>query len=145
MLKAMLTICLLLLLYSMLKKPIDSLAGKVDDADWKRPVKNAWNKILEYSKKAGRESTRVVLRFYYTLTDGDLSPMEKALVYAGIIYIVVPHDLLPKRTLGLLGLVDDAGVATWVYKKIRKNITPAIEQKVDDTLNSWFGYDVEVN
>ena len=104
---------------------------------------NAWNKIIDYSKKAGREATRVVLRFYYALTDGDLSATEKALVYAGIIYIVVPHDLLPKRTLGLLGLVDDAGVATWVFKKIRKSITPAIEQKVNDTLNLWFGYDVD--
>ena len=127
----------------MLKKPVDSFIAKIKDMDWKRPVHNAWNKIVDYSKNAGREATRVVLRFYYALTDGDLSATEKALVYAGIIYIVVPHDLLPKRTLGLLGLVDDAGVATWVFKTIRKSITPAIEQKVNDTLNLWFGYDVD--
>ena len=35
-------------------------------------------------------------------------------------------------------------VAAWVYKKIQKNMTPAIEQKVQDTLNSWFGYDIKV-
>jgi len=140
----MLTICLLLLLYSMLKKPVDSLVAKVKDAQWERPIRTAWSKILEFSKKGGREATRIVLRFYYALTDGNLSSTEKALVYAGIIYIVVPHDLLPKRTLGLLGLVDDTAVAAWVYKKIQKNMTPAIEQKVQDTLNSWFGYDVDV-
>lgn len=140
----MLTICLLLLLYSMLKKPVDALVAKVKDAKWERPVRTAWSKILEFSKKGGREATRIVLRFYYALTDGDLSATEKALVYAGIIYIVVPHDLLPKRTLGLLGLVDDTAVAAWVYKKIQKNMTPAIEQKVQDTLNSWFGYDIKV-
>ena len=140
----MLTICLLLLLYSMLKKPVDSLVEKVKDAKWDRPVRTVWGKIVEFSKKGGREATRIVLRFYYALTEGDLSATEKALVYAGIIYIVVPPDLLPKKTLGLLGLVDDTAVAAWVYKKIQKNITPAIEQKVQDTLNSWFGYDVEV-
>ena len=141
----MLTICLLLLLYSMLKKPVDSLIEKVRDAKWDRPVRTAWSKIVEFSKKGGREATRIVLRFYYTLTDGDLSSTEKALVYAGIIYIAVPHDLLPKKTLGLLGLVDDAAVASWVFKKIQKSITPAIEQKAQDTLNSWFGYDISVN
>ncbi len=140
----MLTICLLLLLYSMLKKPVDSLVAKVKDAKWDRQIRTAWNKIMEFSKKGGREATRVVLRFYYALTDGNLPATDKALVYAGIIYIVVPHDLLPKRTLGLLGLVDDAAVAAWVYKKIQKNMTPAIEQKVQDTLNSWFGYDIKV-
>ena len=140
----MLTICLLLLLYSMLKKPVDSLIEKVRDAKWDRPVRTAWSKIVEFSKKGGREATRIVLRFYYTLTDGDLSSTEKALVYAGIIYIAVPHDLLPKKTLGLLGLVDDAAVASWVFKKIQKSITPAIEQKAQDTLNSWFGYDISV-
>jgi len=140
----MLTICLLLLLYSMLKKPVDSLVAKVKDAKWDRQIRTAWNKIMEFSKKGGREATRIVLRFYYALTDGNLPATDKALVYAGIIYIVVPHDLLPKRTLGLLGLVDDAAVAAWVYKKIQKNMTPAIEQKVQDTLNSWFGYDIKV-
>lgn len=140
----MLTICLLLLLYSMLKKPVDSLVAKVKDAQWERPIRTVWSKILEFSKKGGREATRIVLRFYYALIDGNLSSTEKALVYAGIIYIVVPHDLLPKRTLGLLGLVDDTAVAAWVYKRIQKNMTPAIEQKVQDTLNSWFGYDVDV-
>jgi uncharacterized membrane protein YkvA (DUF1232 family) len=128
----------------MLKKPVDSLVAKVKDAQWERPIRTAWSKILEFSKKGGREATRIVLRFYYALIDGNLSSTEKALVYAGIIYIVVPHDLLPKRTLGLLGLVDDTAVAAWVYKRIQKNMTPAIEQKVQDTLNSWFGYDIKV-
>ena len=141
----MLTICLLILIYSMLKKPVASLVAKIKDADWKRPVKNAWNKIADYSKRAGREATRIVLRFYYALTDGDLSPKDKALVYAGIIYIVVPHDLLPRKTLGLLGLVDDAAVIGWVWKKVSGCMTPAVEQKVNDTLNDWFGYDVRVS
>ncbi len=35
----MLTICLLILIYSMLKKPVASLVAKIKDADWKRPEK----------------------------------------------------------------------------------------------------------
>ncbi len=58
---------------------------------------------------------------------------------------MVPHDLLPKKTLGLLGLVDDAAVIGWVWKKVSGCMTPAVEQKVNDTLNDWFGYDVRVS
>ena len=140
----MLTICLILLVYSILGKPVGNLLEKLRGADWKRPVKNAWNKILAFSKKAGREATRVVLLFYYALTDGSLSSKDKALAYAAIIYIVVPHDLLPKKTFGLLGLVDDATVIAWLMKKLSGSITPAVEQKVHDTLNDWFGYEVEI-
>ena len=141
----MLTICLLLLLYSILKKPVADLPDKVRNIKWKEQAGKAWTKITDYSKKAGREASRLVLRFYYTLTDGDLTSTEKAFVYAGIIYIVVPHDLLPEKVLGLIGLVDDAAVATWVFKKVKTHITPAIEQKVNDTLNEWFGYETEIS
>lgn len=142
----MLTICLILLIYSILKRgPVEPLNEKVRDAKWERYVRNAWKNILAFSKKAGREATRVVLRLYYVLKDGNLSATDKALVYAGIIYIVVPHDLLPKKTLGLLGLVDDAAVISWLMKKLKGSVTPEVEQKVNDTLNEWFGYEVSID
>ena len=95
-----------------------------------------------YSKKGGRVASRPVLKFYYAMAEGDLSTVEKALVYAGIIYIAVPADLLPRKILGWLGVLDDVGVAAWIYKKIGSSITPDIEQKVEETLNSWFGPEI---
>lgn len=136
------TLCLLILIYSILKRPVGWLIKKLEGVDWKGLAQDAWDKIVLYSKKAGRASTRVVLKFYYAMQDGELSTVEKALVYAGIIYIAVPGDLLPRRILGLLGVLDDVAVATWIYKKIGDNITPAIERKVEETLDNWFGPEI---
>ena len=133
------TICLLILIYTILGKSAGNLVKKLKSVDWKKLTIDAWDKIVLYSKKAGRASTRVVLKFYYAMQDGNLSSVEKALVYAGIIYIVVPGDLLPRKILGLMGVLDDVAVAAWVYKKIGDCITPAIERKVEETLDSWFG------
>ena len=133
------TICLLILIYSILKRPVGWLVKKLEDVDWKGLAQDAWNKIVTYYKKAGRATTRVALKFYYVMTEGDLSVIEKALVYAGILYILVPFDLLPRKILGWLGILDDVGVAAWVLNKIGDSITPEIERKVESTLDDWFG------
>ncbi len=136
------TICLLILIYSILKCPVGGLVRKLEGVDWKNLVSDAWDKIVLYSKRIGRSATRSALTFYYVLQDGDLSTFVKALVYAGIIYIAVPGDLIPARILGWLGIIDDAGVAAWIYKRIRSSITQDIENKVEDTLNKWFGPEI---
>ena len=109
------TICLLILIYSILKRPVDGLLEKLEDVDWKTLAQDAWDKIVTYSKKLGRATTRQLLKFYYVMSEGILSTFEKALVYAGIIYIAVPSDLLPRKVLGLLGILDDAFFAYCKY------------------------------
>ncbi len=135
----MITICLLILLYSILKRPVRKLSGVLRNVDWKRLARGLRKKIVDYARRAGRAGSRVVLRFYYTLQEGDLTTTEKAMLYAGIIYIVVPRDLLPRKLLGLFGALDDVGVAAWIIERIGKSITPEIERKVEQTLDSWFG------
>lgn len=135
-------ISLLILACLMLGRPVGWLAEKLDGTDWKGLAQDAWEKIVTYSKKAGRSSTRPVLRFYYAMTESDLSVMEKTLVYAAIIYIAVPRDFLPKSVVGWLGVLDDAGAAAFVYAKVKKNITPEIERMTEATLDKWFGYEV---
>ena len=76
------------------------------------------------------------------MTESDLSTMEKALVYAAIVYIAVPRDFLPKSVFGWIGLIDDAGAAAFVYSKVRKNITPEIERLTEETLDKWFGHEI---
>ena len=77
------------------------------------------------------------------MSEGNLSSFEKAIVYAGILYIVVPNDLLPRKVLGWIGILDDAGVAAWIYKKVGSKITPDIELKVEMILDEWFGYEIQ--
>jgi uncharacterized membrane protein YkvA (DUF1232 family) len=135
----MITICLLILIGAMLKKPVGRLGNKLKNVDWKGLAHGIRNKILAYSRKVGRAGSRVVLTFYYAMQDGDLTPTEKAMVYAGLVYIVVPRDLLPRKVLNWVGVLDDMGVAAWIIDRISKNITPEIERKVDRTLDNWFG------
>ena len=135
----MITICLLILIFSILKRPVGKLAARVRDVDWKHLAQGVWNKIVAYSKRVGRAGSRIVLKFYYTLLEGDLTATQKAMVFAGIVYLVVPHDLLPRKVLGWFGVLDDVGVAAWILERVAKSITPQIECKVEETLDNWFG------
>ena len=135
-------ICLMILVLRIFGQPISWLVDKLNDVDWKKVSRDAWNKIVKYSKKAGRSATRMVLYFYYVMTEGNLSIGDKALLYGGIIYVIVPRDLLPRRVFKALGLVDDVAVSAWIYNKIKNNITPEIEAKVGETLDRWFGYGI---
>ena len=136
------TICMLILVYVILGEPVGWLVDKLKSVDWNTLALDAWDKIVTYSKKPGRATTRELLKFYYVMSEGNLSTFEKALVYAGIIYIAVPGDLLPRKVLGLLGILDDAGVATWLYSEVGSKITPAIELKADMKLDEWFGPEI---
>ena len=136
----MITIICLIILFSLISgSPVGGLVGKLKGVDWKNLAQTAWEKIVLYSKKGGRTATRPLLLFYYTLTEGDLSSMEKAMVYAGIIYLAVPFDILPRSVLNWIGVIDDIAVAAWVFNKLDNAITPSIELKADDVLDDWFG------
>ena len=141
-LSMIITICMLILVYVILGEPVGWLVDKLKSVDWNTLALDAWDKIVTYSKKLGRATTRELLKFYYVMSEGNLSTFEKALVYAGIIYIAVPGDLLPRKVLGLLGILDDAGVATWLYSKVGSKITPDIELKADMKLDEWFGPEI---
>ena len=132
-------ICLIILVFAILGKPAGRLLDRLKGVDWKTFSDAAWRKIVAFSKTAGRSATRILLIFYYTLTGGNLSTLDKALLYGGIIYIAVPRDLLPRRIFGLLGLVDDAAVGAWVYSRIKKNLTDEVIRQADETLDKWFG------
>lgn len=138
----LLILCITLLVLSIFDKPVDKILGRLRGASWKDALSDSWNNIVRYARKAGRDITRTALLFFYTLKDGDLTPGEKAFLYAGIIYIIVPSDLLPRKVLGLFGILDDVAVTGWIYNKIQKKITPTIQQETEATLTSWFGPEV---
>ena len=53
-------------------------------------------------------------------------------------------DLIPSAVYKFLGILDDGVALLYVYKKIQDKITPEIKEKVEDTLNKWFGVEYEV-
>ena len=133
------TLCILVLVYLIKGKPIDGLLQQLKDVDWKSKFIEIWDKLKTYALKAGRVATKPILTFYYVMQDSETTTLDKALIYGAIAYIVIPADLLPRKVLGLLGILDDAAVIAYVYKKISNKITAEITNKVEDTLDSWFG------
>jgi hypothetical protein len=45
----------------------------------------------------------------------------------------------------LLGILDEGFAILFVVKKVRDKMTPAIENKVKDTLEEWFGPEYTVS
>lgn len=130
---------MLIVAYSILGKPIDKLVKKLKDVNWKEKADSAWTAIRKFGMKVGRTSCKPLLTFYYVMANENTTTADKALVYGAILYIISPFDLIPRRVLSVLGILDDAAVATLVIKKVQNKITPGIEAAVEATLDEWFG------
>lgn len=133
------TLCILLLAYHLIGKPVGRLLDRLRNVNWKNQFALLWDKLKTYSLQAGRVATKPILTFYYVMHQTETTTLEKALIYGAIAYIIIPSDLLPRRTLSILGILDDAAVIAYVYKKISGKITIEITNKVEDTLDRWFG------
>ena len=134
-----LTICLLILVYTILGKDIKPLLEKVKNVDWKRYCHKAWTKIRSYAKKGGRVMCEPLLMLWFVLKDPKTTTWEKAMIYAAIIYTVAPTSFIPARLYRFLGLLDEGAAIFFVVNKVRDKMTPAIGNKVQDLLDEWFG------
>lgn len=125
-------------------KDVKPLLQKIKDTDWRAKINALIDKIRPWALKAGRTATRPLLQFYYVMDDDKTSTLDRVLIYAAIIYTLVPTDLIPRTVYRILGVMDDGIAMLYVYKKIKNKITPEINSKVEETLNDWFGVEYEV-
>lgn len=132
-------ICITLLAYCILGKDIRSLLERIKEVDWKGKSRELFDKLRPYALKAGRVAAKPMLQFYYVMTDENTPTLDKALVYAAIIYTISPVSLIPSAVYKLLGVLDEGAAVLYVYKKVKERITPEINAKVDETLNVWLG------
>lgn len=139
----LITISLLILVYMVMGKDISELIAKVKDADWRGQINALMDKLRPWALKAGRAAARPLLQFYYVMDDDDTSTLDRALIYAAIIYIILPFDLIPRVAYKFLGVLDDGVAMLFVYKKLKDKITPEINAKVEYMLNEWFGVEYE--
>lgn len=135
----MITICILILLYSVLGKPVGALIEKIKEVDWQHHIEDAKDWIGRYAKKAGRAATRPLLQWWFVMADENTTAWEKALIFGAIAYIIIPGDLVPRRVFRFLGLVDDMAVVAWLFNKIDSKLTQEIKDAVEDILDDWFG------
>ena len=120
----------------------EDLFSKLRNIDWSTEATSLLNKLREVCMKSGRVAARQLLSLYYVMTEGDLSSSDKIMIYAALVYVIVPGDLLPRRIFGLLGIADDLSAIYYVWQKVQKKLTPQIIQKVEMKLDEWFGYEI---
>ena len=111
----LITLCLIILGYMIVGKDVKPLVERLKAVDWKSKFSALADKLKEYAVKAGRMAARPLLQFYYVMTDAETTTLEKVVVIA------------------------------FVYKKVKDKITPAINLKVDETIEEWFGPDYTVS
>ena len=140
----LITISLLILAYLIMGKDIKPLLERVKNVDWRGKINALMDKLRPWALKAGRVATRPLLQFYYVMDDENTSTLDRVLIYAAIIYTILPMDLLPRVIYKFLGILDDGVAMFYVYKKIKDKITPEINAKVENTLNEWFGVEYEL-
>ena len=125
-------------------KDIKPLLERVKNIDWRGKINALMDKLRPWALKAGRVATRPLLQFYYVMDDENTSTLDRVLIYAAIIYTILPMDFIPSVIYKFLGILDDGVAMLFVYKKIKDKITPEINVKVEDTLNEWFGVEYEL-
>ncbi len=135
---------LLILVYMIMGKDVSTLLKRVKNVDWRGEIYRLMDKLRPWAIKAGRIATRPLLQFYYVMADEHTSLLDRLLIYAAIIYTILPMDFIPRIANKFLGILDDGVAMLYVYKKIKDKITPEINSKVEDTLNEWFGVEYEL-
>lgn len=140
----MTVICIMILAYLIMGKDISGLLDKVKNVDWRGKINALMDKLRPWALKAGRVATCPLLQFYYVMDDDNTSTLDRVLIYAAIIYTIIPMDFLPRSVFKFLGVLDDGVAMLYVYKKIKDKIAPEINAKVEDTLNEWFGVEYEL-
>ena len=140
----LITTSILILVYTIIGKDIRPLLKQIKNIDWRDKINALMNKLRPWALKAGRAATRPLLQFYYVMDDDNTSTLDRVLIYAAIIYTILPMDLLPSVIYKFLGILDDGVAMLYVYKKIKDKITPEINAKVEDTHNEWFGVEYEL-
>ena len=136
--------CILILVYSVMGKDIKQLLNRVKNVDWRNRINALMDKLRPWALKVGRKAARPLLQFYYVMSDSATSTLDRVLIYAAIMYTIVPTDFLPRVIYRFLGVLDDGIAILYVYKKIKNRITPEINARVESTLNDWFGVEYEM-
>ena len=140
----LITTFILILAYMIMREDVKLLLNRVKNVNWRGKINVLMDKLRPWALKAGRVATRPLLQFYYVMDDDNTSTLDRVLIYAAIIYTIIPMDFLPRSVFKFLGVLDDGVAVLYVYKKIKNRITPEINAKVEDTLNEWFGVEYEL-
>lgn len=137
------TLCLLILVYTLTGRSIESLLTKVRESKLAKHVLRIAKWIKKYALRTGRIAARPLLQLYFVLRDEKTTLADKTLIYGCLVYVVMPHSLIPRKIYKLLGLTDEAMALMMVLQRMNSRITEQINEKTDRVLNEWFGTEAD--
>ncbi|MBP3688469.1 MAG: DUF1232 domain-containing protein [Bacteroidaceae bacterium] len=124
----------------MQENPITELSKFFKNIDYDRLINNA-GLTLDFIKRqamtGSKETARIMLELYYVMVNENTSKFNKLIIGSALAYQLLPNDILSKEDYGVLGYLDNATALYMAYKRIKKNVTPEIRKKVDETLDNW--------
>jgi uncharacterized membrane protein YkvA (DUF1232 family) len=96
-----------------LRDLVQKAKGKADAAGATGPLKDMWQSLLSLIR---------LLRAYASGQYRNVPAKSLVLIVAGILYFVMPIDVIPDFVIGL-GFLDDAAVLAWVVSSVRNVVS----------------------
>ncbi len=96
-----------------LRDLVQKAKGKAEAAGASGPLKDMWQSLLSLLR---------LLRAYASGQYRNVPAKSLVLIVAGILYFVMPIDVIPDFVIGL-GFLDDAAVLAWVVSSVRTVVT----------------------
>ena len=96
-----------------LRDLVQKAKGKAEAAGASGPLKDMWQSLLALIR---------LLRAYASGQYRNVPATSLVLIVAGILYFVMPIDVIPDFVVGL-GFLDDAAVLAWVVSSVRTVVT----------------------
>ena len=96
-----------------LRDLVQKAKGKAEAAGASGPLKDMWQSLLSLLR---------LLRAYASGQYRNVPAKSLVLIVAGILYFVMPIDLIPDFVVGI-GFLDDAAVLAWVVSSVRTVVT----------------------
>lgn len=92
-----------------LRDLVQKAKGKADAAGASGPLKDMWGSLVALLR---------LLRAYASGQYRNVPAKSLILIVAGILYFVMPIDVIPDFIIGL-GFLDDAAILAWVANSVR--------------------------
>lgn len=116
---------------------------RVEDYGQHYSEEDFWTKLTRYALAAGRKVVEKALTLYYTAGGKDTPLWAKTLIIGALGYFILPLDAIPD-ILPVVGYSDDLGVLIAALTAVNANIQPEFRQKAQETLQKWFGGEVQI-
>lgn len=100
-----------------------------------------WNKVKEFSKKAGGKVIYLALLLYYAAKRPETPVWAKGTMLGALGYFISPIDAIPDFT-PIIGYSDDLGVLVLAVTTCAAFINDSVKREAREKITEWFGKDI---